>query len=64
MRAKHVTSDRQYRDPFGAVPVGGVVVLCIDVWDESEAQAKLRLWVDEGGEKIVDMEPVEDFDWD
>ncbi len=64
MRAKHVTSDRQYRDPFGAVPVGGVVVLCIDVWDEPEAQAKLRLWVDEGGEKIVDMEPVEDFDWD
>ena len=55
MRAKHVTSDRQYRDPFGAVQVGGAVLIRIDVWDDPNVQVKLRLWVDGRGEELLDM---------
>ena len=44
--------------------MGGAVLLRIDVWDEPEAQAKLRLWVDEKGEKLIDMDLVEVTQWD
>ena len=56
MRAKHVTSSLEYRYPFGAAPVGGTVLLAIDVWDEPDASAVLRLWTDENGEELIDME--------
>ena len=56
MRAKHVTSSLEYRDPFGAARVGVTVTLRIDVWDEPEATAKLRLWTDENGEELIEME--------
>ncbi|MDO5118643.1 MAG: 4-alpha-glucanotransferase [Coriobacteriales bacterium] len=56
MRAKHVTSSLEYRDPFGAARVGVTVTLRIDVWDEPEATAKLRLWTDEDGEELIEME--------
>ena len=56
MRARHITSDLEYRDPFGAARVGGTVVLRIDVWDEPQATAQLRMWVDEKGEVLRDME--------
>ena len=59
MRARHNSSDRQYRDPFGAVQAGGAVTLRIDVWDDPAVTAKLRLWVDERGEELLDMSPVE-----
>ncbi len=55
MRAKHDTSDRQYRAPFGATEAGGAVFLAIDVWDEPDATAQLRVWVDEKGERLLDM---------
>ncbi|OFK22139.1 4-alpha-glucanotransferase [Olsenella sp. HMSC062G07] len=55
MRAKHVTSELCYRNPFGAVQSGGAVSLSLDVWDEPAATARLRLWVDERGERLLDM---------
>ncbi len=55
MRARHVTSDSQYRDPFGAIQVGGAVFLSIDVWDEPDATARLRLWTDDRGERLLEM---------
>ena len=62
MRAKHVTFDRAYRTPFGALPLGESATLSIDVWDEPEASAELHLWVEDeaeengGHEKLVPME--------
>ena len=55
MRARHITSDARYRTPFGAAPAGGAVVLSIDVWDEPEATAQLRIWIDERGEILLPM---------
>ena len=55
MRARHVTSEGMYREPFGAVQVGSTVSLAIDVWDEPEARCSLRLWTDEKGEELIDM---------
>lgn len=56
MRARHVTSDRSYRKPFGAAPTGGTIVLAIDVWDEPDASAQLRLWTDDKGEQLIGMQ--------
>ncbi len=56
MRACHNTSERHYRTPLGALPMGDTAALAIDVWDEPEATAELRLWTDDGGETIVAME--------
>ena len=36
--------------------MGGTVLLAIDVWDEPDASAVLRLWTDENGEELIDME--------
>lgn len=56
MRAKHITSDPAYRQPFGAAQLGGEVTLAIDVWDEQHPSAKVRLWVDDDGETLLDMQ--------
>jgi 4-alpha-glucanotransferase len=62
MRARHVTYEKAYRRPFGAVQLGVPVTLSIDVWDEPEATAELHLWVEDeaepngGHEKLVPME--------
>lgn len=58
LRARHNTSDSQYRNPFGAVLAGGAVSLCIDVWDEPLAEARLRIWIDDKGEKILNMDRI------
>lgn len=55
MRAKHVTYSLDYREPFGAARVGEPVTLRIDVWDDPEATAVLRLWSDDRGETLIDM---------
>ena len=39
--------------------MGGAVSLSIDVWDEPAATARLRLWVDEQGELLLDMDGEE-----
>ena len=56
MRACRVTSKSEYRSPFGAVQLGGTVVLGIDVWGEDAVGATLRVWTDERGEELLPME--------
>ncbi len=56
MRAYHNTREEKYREPFGAVRTGGAVSLSLDVWEESETQCLCRLWVDEEGESLIEME--------
>lgn len=58
MRACHVTSRSEYRSPFGAVQLGGTVVLGIDVWGDDAVGATLRVWTDERGEELLPMEGV------
>ena len=66
MRARHISSSREYREPFGAVQMGGAVTLAIDVWDEPDATAELHLWVEDeseengGHEKLVAMERTDE----
>ena len=62
MRACHITSDPRYRTPFGAIPTGESVVLALDVWDDAEAWAELRLWTDDEGERLVEMDRAEEGD--
>lgn len=62
MRAKHVTSDSQYRSPFGAVELGDSVTLSIDVWEEQNPTAQLRVWIDGVGEELVDMDAKQEGD--
>lgn len=56
MHARHITSDSDYRTPFGAVQLGGTVKLAIDVWDEEPQGAELRLWIEGNGEALIPME--------
>ena len=64
MRARHISSSRTYREPFGAVLVNSPVTLSLDVWDEPEATCELHLWVEDeaeengGHERLVPMERV------
>ena len=62
MRACHITSDPRYRTPFGAIPTGESVVLALDVWDDTEAWTELRLWTDDEGERLVEMDRAEEGD--
>ena len=58
MKALHVTSEKAYRDPFGAALRGGAVTVGIDVWDDDITSCVLRLWSEEEGERLVEMEPL------
>jgi 4-alpha-glucanotransferase/glycosidase len=60
MRFVHNTRSLEYRDPFGAVPVGGTVRLAADVLDGPVASVTLRLWSDTRGERLVEMAPAGD----
>lgn len=55
MKARHVTSAQRYRDPFGAVQLGGTVMLSIDVWDGDVVFCTLRVWTDAHGEELIEM---------
>ena len=55
MKARHVTSDREYRNPFGAVRLGGAVSIGIDVWDDDVTFCTLRTWMDGTGERLLEM---------
>ena len=55
MRVLHDSSDIRFRDPFGAIQVGGAVTLALEVWDAPDAVCWLRVWVDGQGEKLVRM---------
>ena len=56
MKARHVTSESSYRQPYGAAPLGGVVTLAIDVEEVGVQGCDLRLWTDEEGETLIAME--------
>ena len=55
MRARHVTSESEYRTPFGAVQLGGTVSLSIDVWGDDVVFCTLRVWTDAHGEELIEM---------
>ncbi len=62
MWAYHDSRDTLYRNPYGTAPVGGAVVLKLDVGGDRDASATLRTWVDGEGETFVPMvgEQLED----
>ena len=62
MRARHVTSEKEYRTPFGAAQLGGVVTLGVDVWDDDVTFCNLRIWTDAHGEELVEMKGVAEGD--
>lgn len=55
MKARHVTSEPEYRTPFGAVQLGGTVSLSIDVWGDDVVFCTLRVWTDAHGEQLIEM---------
>lgn len=63
MRAYHNSRDEIYRKPFGAICIGGTVSVCLDLFEEENAQVKLRVWIDKKGESIFQMqeEKVDDY---
>ncbi|MBQ6395393.1 MAG: glycoside hydrolase family 13 protein, partial [Atopobiaceae bacterium] len=56
MRAVHNSRLVKYRYPFGAVPVGGTVVLNLDIEDADVSRVLLRLWSDTRGERFQEMQ--------
>ncbi len=56
MRILHNSRSEAYREPYGAVPLGGTVTLHVDVFDEEDATCTLRLWIDGKGESLIPME--------
>ena len=58
MWAYHDSRETLYRNPFGAAPVGGTVVLRLDVGGDAGATATLRTWIDGVGEGFVPMDRV------
>ena len=51
MRAYHNSRELKFREPFGAVAVGGAVSISIDTWDGEAESCDLRIWVEKKGEK-------------
>lgn len=58
MRAFHTTSSETYRTPIGAVPVGGVISLNIDVFDDDVQQCCVHMWSDANGEEVIVMQEI------
>jgi 4-alpha-glucanotransferase len=56
MKIYHNTRDAQYRHPFGAIHTNDTVTLTLDVWDEPDASAVVRTWVDGIGEQLIEMQ--------
>ena len=67
MEVLHNSHLTMYRQPFGAVPVGGTVRLALDVWGEDTdawhgewiTEAAVRIWRDGFGETLVPMQPLQ-----
>ena len=55
MWAYHDSRDALYRSPFGAVPVGGTVLLRLDVGGVEGCTVSVRTWIDGVGEGFVPM---------
>jgi len=60
LNARHITSEIDYRNPFGAAQLGGTVKLAIDVWDDEPAHADLSIWFNGTGETIIPMHAASD----
>lgn len=60
VKARHVTSEKSYRDPFGAIELGKSVTIGIDVWDDDVVFCTLRVWTDAHGERLIDMRGVKE----
>ena len=60
MKARHVTSESSYRQPYGAAPLGGVVTLAVDVTEDEVQGCELRLWTEEEGETLIAMKRSEE----
>lgn len=66
MEVLHNSHLSMYRQPFGAVPVGGAVRLALDVWGEDTdawhgewvTEAVVRIWRDGFGESLIPMQPL------
>ncbi len=55
MRIYHNSWNQDYREPFGAAPVGSIVRLAVDVFDAPGVRVFLRVWRDGYGESVVEM---------
>ncbi len=56
MRAYHDSRELKFRDPFGAVPVGGAVCVSIDTWDGEPDWVELRVRVDKKSDRYYTMD--------
>ena len=56
MRAYHNSRELKFRDPFGAVEVGGAVCVSIDTWDGEADSCELILHVDQKEDRVLPME--------
>jgi 4-alpha-glucanotransferase len=54
--AFHNSRSQAYRNPYGAIRLGGAVHLAIDIWDDPDAKVSCRTWVDGDGETTIDMD--------
>ena len=59
LKARHVTSEKEYRNPVGAAQLGGTVLIGIDVWDDDVTFCTLRIWTDAHGEELIEMRCTE-----
>ncbi len=56
MRAYHDSRELKFRDPFGAVPMGGAVSISIDTWDGEPQWVELKLRASGGTEEYITMD--------
>lgn len=56
MEMIHNTRQKQFRSPFGAIPVGKQVELALWVKDTDVQKCELRIWIDDQGEQLMSME--------
>ncbi|MBW9211991.1 MULTISPECIES: glycoside hydrolase family 13 protein [Terrabacteria group] len=56
MEILHNTRQLEFRDPFGAIPVGSQLKLTLRVKDITVKKCELRTWVDGQGERLIPME--------
>ena len=59
MRALHNSRLKEYREPFGAIKLGGTVCLAFDLFEEERANVVLRIWIDGIGEAFYSMKKNE-----
>ncbi len=56
MRAYHNSRELKFREPFGAVALGGAVSISVDTWDGEPDWAELRVRVNKREDQYITME--------